>query len=95
MTPMRTIIDLPDEQLEALDGICRREAISRAEAVRRAVDLLVRGRAAEAARGAFGLWRGTRAVDGLAYQERLRREWGPAAGGRAPSRPRRGRTRAG
>jgi hypothetical protein len=29
---MRTIIDLPADQLDALDGICRRESISRAEA---------------------------------------------------------------
>jgi polyphosphate kinase len=40
---VRTIIELPEDQLGALDGICRRESISRAEAIRRAVDLLVRG----------------------------------------------------
>lgn len=73
---VRTIIDLPDDQLDALDGICRREAISRAEAVRRAVDLLVRDRAAGASHAAFGLWRGAKAFDALKYQERLRREWG-------------------
>jgi hypothetical protein len=75
---VRTIIELPEEQLEALDGLCRREAISRAEAIRRAVDLLVRDRAASASHAAFGLWRGARAVDGLKYEERHRREWGAA-----------------
>lgn len=72
---MRTIIELPSAQLEALDGICRQESISRAEAIRRAVDLLVQDRAASAARAAFGLWRGAKAIDGLRYQERLRSEW--------------------
>jgi hypothetical protein len=75
---MRTIIELPQDQLDALDGICRQESISRAEAIRRAVDLLVRDRAASASHTAFGLWRSARTVDGLRYQERLRREWGAA-----------------
>ena len=72
---MRTIIDLPADQLEALDGICRREQISRAEAIRRGVALLIRDGGNPAARAAFGLWR-ERGEDGLAYQRRLRREWG-------------------
>lgn len=71
---MRTIIDLPEDQLDALEGICKREQISRAEAIRRAVALFVRQRGAGASGLAFGLWRGTRG-DGLRYQQRLRREW--------------------
>lgn len=71
---MRTIIDLPDTQLEALDGICRREGISRAEAIRRAIAQHVGQAAAADAGRAFGLWRARR-VDGLTYQRRLRREW--------------------
>jgi hypothetical protein len=92
---MRTIIELPEHQLEALDGICRRESISRAEAIRRAVDLLVRDRAAGASHKAFGLWREGRTVDGLQYQEDLRREWGTAVPPRRPARRqgRRARTR--
>jgi hypothetical protein len=72
---MRTIIDLPHDQLEALDGICRREEISRAEAVRQAVALLIRERSASTSGVAFGLWRDRRQTEGLRYQERLRREW--------------------
>jgi len=72
---MRTIIELPDAQLEALEVICAREGISRAEAIRRAVaEHLTRQRGAEAGE-AFGLWR-RRAVDGLRYQQRLRRGLG-------------------
>ncbi len=74
MTPVRTIIDLPNTQLEALDALCRREGISRAEAVRRAVAAHVQQRRAAAPDAAFGLWR-DRGVDALAYQDRLRREW--------------------
>ena len=72
---MRTIIELPDEQLEALDGICRRDGISRAEAIRQAVTLLMRQRAAGRDGVAFGIWSGKRKIDGLEYQQRLRREW--------------------
>jgi hypothetical protein len=71
---MRTIIDLPPDQIEALDAYGRRERISRAEAIRRAVAKYVRPVRREGADPAFGLWRGRR-VDGLKYQKRLRQEW--------------------
>lgn len=71
---MRTIIDLPADQLNQLEAICRSEQISRAEAIRRAVALLVRHRRASSPHPAFGLWRG-HAESGLEYQERLRAEW--------------------
>jgi hypothetical protein len=56
-------------------GICRRDGISRAEAIRQAVTLLMRQRGAGRSGVAFGIWRGRRNVDGLDYQNRLRREW--------------------
>jgi len=71
---MRTIIELPQEQLDALDGICRREQISRAEAVRQAVALLVEQKCGAMRTSAFGLWR-DRGIDGLTYQQRIRSEW--------------------
>jgi hypothetical protein len=70
---MRTIVDLPSSQLEALDTLCRREGISRAEAVRRAVGEHLERHRADRKR-AFGLWR-TRPVDGLEYERALRAEW--------------------
>jgi len=39
---MRTIVDIPDEQLGALARLCEKQEISRAEAVRRAVDRLIK-----------------------------------------------------
>lgn len=72
---MRTIVELPDDQLAALALVCEREGISRAEAVRRAVHEFTRTRgAAPDGSAAFGLWRARRA-GGLAYQRRLRAEW--------------------
>lgn len=71
---MRTIIELPQEQVSDLDAHCRRQGISRAEAVRRAVEAMLAERARGGAASAFGLWRG-RAKDALAEQERLRNEW--------------------
>lgn len=75
---MRTIVELPDTQVKALARLCRKEGISRAEAIRRAVNGLVAGQeAAEAQAGmraAFGLWRGRR-PDGRGYVEALRAEW--------------------
>lgn len=70
---MRTIVDLPPAQLQQLDEICRREALSRAEAVRRAVSLFVKehGVSPDAA---FGLWKG-RGREGISYQQALRDEW--------------------
>ena len=75
---MRTIVELPDTQVKALARLCRKEGISRAEAIRRAVDGLVASQEAaetqEGLRAAFGLWRG-RQPDGRGYVEVLRAEW--------------------
>ncbi len=71
---MRTIIDLPSAQLDALDAWCRRDGISRAEAIRRAVAATVGQQAAGGREAAFGLWR-DRTIDGLAWQQQMRAEW--------------------
>jgi len=71
---MRTIIEVPQGQLQALDDLCRREEISRAEAIRRAIDEHLLRNQAPNRKAAFGVWRG-RGIDGLQYQEALRSEW--------------------
>ena len=71
---MRTIIELPEDQLDALADVCRREAISRAEAIRQAVAMYLGARRAADASPAFGVWR-DRSIDGLAYERDLRDEW--------------------
>ncbi len=71
---MRTIVDIPDQQLDSLASLCQREGISRAEAVRRAVASYVDAQTDTAADDAYGIWR-KRKVDGVAYQRKLRTEW--------------------
>lgn len=51
----RTIIDIPESQLRDLDARCKALGISRAEAIRRAVDEFLRG-AKQEVRAAYGLW---------------------------------------
>jgi hypothetical protein len=69
---MRTIVDLTDEQIAALAAHCEREGISRAEAVRQAVDLYLADHGVgEIDDDAFGSWRG-RVSDALAYEDEMR-----------------------
>jgi len=71
---MRTTIELSEEQVRRLARICRRERVSRAEAIRRAVADYLDARDVGGRRAAFGIWR-DRNVDGLQLERRLRREW--------------------
>jgi metal-responsive CopG/Arc/MetJ family transcriptional regulator len=73
---MRTIIDLPKRQIEALARIGKRRRLSRAELIRQAVERYLVEHAPESG-AAFGLWkRAGAAENGLAFQQRLRRDWG-------------------
>ena len=71
---MRAIVDIPDEQVEDLARIGRREGLPRAELVRRAITAFLRRHKTSPDANAFGLWR-DRSVDGLDYEDDLRREW--------------------
>ena len=81
---MRTLIDVPDQQLKELGVICASKQLSRAEAVRQAIAaFIVQNRSSR--EDAFGLWKDQVVYlpgeekpvpeDGLAYQEKLRSEW--------------------
>lgn len=71
---MRTLIDIPEDQLQTLNQLARRQQVSRAELIRRAVRKYLKSQMPLAEDEAFGLWKET-AEDGLAYQRRLRDEW--------------------
>lgn len=71
---MRTLVDIPEEDLELLNGVVKKLAISRAEFVRRAISTSLEPHRADPAASAFGIWR-DRPVDGLEYQQRMRDEW--------------------
>ncbi len=71
---MRALIDMTDAQVEALDTLAKRGRQSRAALIRAAIDDYLHRHHSEQVEDGFGLW-GKRKVDGLAYQEKARREW--------------------
>jgi hypothetical protein len=70
---MRTLVDIPEGELEQLTILSRSRNVSRAELIRQAVSGFLSENKA-GLENSFGLWK-KRAVDGVEYQERLRREW--------------------
>jgi predicted transcriptional regulator len=73
-TVMRTIVDLPDKQIEALKQLGKSVHSSRAELVRRAIDEYLARHLPALDDDAFGLWE-KRKTDGVIYQEHARDEW--------------------
>ena len=79
---MRTIIDLEDAQVNRLDAWAKAEKVSRAEAVRRAVNLMLERLATPKGTGC-GLWVQSEKPgyqvpperDGLVLQRSMRDEW--------------------
>lgn len=72
---MRTIVDIPEKQLAFLDALCAQEAISRAEAVRRAVDLLLAQQPKCETHDAFGMWKDREDMKNDDFLRQLREEW--------------------
>ena len=71
---MRTLIDIPEEDLKLLNQVARKLSVSRAELVRRAVATSLAPYRRKMNHSAFGAWSDF-AEDGLVYQERMRAEW--------------------
>ncbi len=71
---MRTLVDIGDPQVHELDELSKQDRRSRAALIREAIDDYLAKRRSKRSGDAFGLW-GKRKVDGLAYQEKVRREW--------------------
>ena len=77
---MRTLIDIPEEDIEKIKKITDQEGISRAEYVRRAIKTSLQPIEKPDRDEFFGMWGKTRGKngrleDGVAYQQRLRAEW--------------------
>jgi metal-responsive CopG/Arc/MetJ family transcriptional regulator len=73
---MRTLIDLPDEDVVSLDALAQRNGRSRAAEVREAVRMHLRGRTGKdwIDRG-FGYWKDRTDIgDGVDYQQRVRED---------------------
>ncbi len=71
---MRTLVDIGDSQIEALDELSRRSKRSRAALIRDAVNDYLAKHQRRRQTDAFGLW-GDRKLDGLTYQDKMRSEW--------------------
>jgi len=71
---MRTIIDLPKEQVQVLASLCEKEKISRAEAIRRAVSKLLAEASVHSLESAFGIWKHKK-PSYRQHLQRLRSEW--------------------
>jgi hypothetical protein len=70
---MRTLVDIPGDELEELNSLSRSRKVSRAELIRQAVaGFLAENRAG--LEDSFGIWK-KRGMDGVKYQEKLRGEW--------------------
>lgn len=81
---MRILIDISDQQIQALAAVSAARKVPRAQLVREALEAFIQ-RHRPSRDSAFGLWRDQVTTlpgeeqplptDGLAYQERLRSEW--------------------
>ena len=71
---MRTIIDLPENQVNAIAELCKAQGISRAEAGRRAVAELLNHQQTAGRDKAFGAWKGKK-VNSRDFVDALRQEW--------------------
>jgi len=72
---MRTIIEIPDKMLHALDIAREKQKCSRAAIIREAISaFLDRNKHQANLNQSFGIWRDQK-KDGLEYQEQLREEW--------------------
>lgn len=70
---MRTLVDIPDSKIDVLAKICTKANISRAEAIRRAIDAFIQINSPKQSE-AFGLWK-KHTEDGVEYENRMRKEW--------------------
>jgi metal-responsive CopG/Arc/MetJ family transcriptional regulator len=71
---MRTLVDIPDKDLTRLNKLSRDRKVSRAHLVRTAVERYLREEEPDSLDQLFGIWK-DRNIDGLEYQEQMRREW--------------------
>ena len=71
---MRTIVEIPQEQIEEMDRLRKTKRVSRTELIRQAVETFLREQRQTAGHGAFGIWK-SKPVDALAMERKLRKEW--------------------
>jgi hypothetical protein len=76
---MRTIVDIPKEQIEALDTYAKQKGISRAAVVREAVATYLPSKPKKKISfrddPSFGSWKAPKGFDSVEYVRKLRAEW--------------------
>lgn len=71
---MRTLVDIPEDDLRALAELGEQSRKSRAALIREAVAAFLAAQKRRPPADAFGLW-GSAGPEGVAYQRRIRSEW--------------------
>jgi len=71
---MRTLVDIPTPELEALNTLSKSSGVSRAESIRRAIRAYVDQHAPRPKHEGFGIWKDYE-IDGDEYQQKMRAEW--------------------
>ena len=71
---MRTLVDIPEDDLKQLTRLSKARKVSRAHIVRCAVSAYLDAQPKDSLDDFFGLW-ADRKIDGLAYQLKMRAEW--------------------
>lgn len=71
---MRTLIDLPDDDVARLDALATARAVSRANLVRAAVAAYLASQPDDPVDAGFGAWNRDD-LDSVAFQRALRDEW--------------------
>lgn len=72
---MRTLVDIPTNELEAINTLSKAEGVSRAESIRRAIKAYVELKTPmPKLEDGFGLWKDYD-IDGDEYQQKIRAEW--------------------
>lgn len=74
---MRTIVDIPDTQIETLNQLSKKKKISRAEIVRQALSQYINNyiKTSNGYKAAFGSWQNVEFRDSVSYQQKLRDQW--------------------
>lgn len=72
---MRTLVDIPTSELEALNALSKAEGVSRAESIRRAIKAYLELQAPKPQlEDGFGLWKDYD-IDTDEYLRKIRAEW--------------------
>jgi len=71
---MRTLVDIPENDLSRLTKMSKTRKVSRSQLVRNAVSRFLQEEEPDSLDKLFGIW-ADRNIDGLEYQEQMRREW--------------------